>query len=75
MSAMEEQLQALRDKQAASARYTIYLAGGYPNYRNKTVIASGLHWKEAKPRMEQLNACREDKRFGAPIYGIQLEKP
>lgn len=75
MSALDEQLQALRDRHEADARYTLYRTGGYPNYRDRTIIASGLPWKEAKPRMEQLNQSREDKRFCAPIYGLQLEKP
>lgn len=74
MSALDEKLQMLRKAHEAHARYTLYRTHAYPNHKQRTIIAAGLRWKEAKTRMEELNRTRSDYRMGAPIYGVQLEE-
>lgn len=73
MNRLDDQLEALRNKHRAVARYTIYLSSGRGRKREKVVIESGLHWDQAKPQLDSMNQGRADKRMAAPIYTIELE--
>lgn len=73
MSETDQALKMYRESHQAVARYTVYLSTGFGSSRK--VIGTGLPWLEAKAQADELNEQREARRFGDPIYGLQLENP
>lgn len=63
-----------RESHAAVARYTV--EKDEITYGGKSVaspVESGLTWDAARTLRDRLNAERPEKRFGSPVYIIQLE--
>lgn len=74
MSQLDEQLDAMRQAHRATARYTVYYRPANFSKDLKSV-ATGLTWDEANKKRDELTATLGPRRFGDPMYGIELEKP
>lgn len=56
------------------ARYTVYRSDSRPVCK-RVPLQSGLKWADARAMCDRLNEEREDKRFTAPVFVVQLENP
>lgn len=76
MKTIDEQVEELRARHRAIARYRVYLFEPLkPKKMRTTEMERGLTYDDAKQKAEKLNAALKaagEDRFMSPMYGIEL---